>query len=198
MRHDIEWMKEKLKEMLDGERYIHSVGVMETAVKLAEKYGEDVEKARVAGLLHDCAKGFSDEELVKMAYKYGIFVDEVLLKVPFLLHGPVGAYLAQELFGVTDEEIKRAIALHTTGDVNMSLLDKIIFLADYIEPNRDFEGVEELRELSWKDLDLAVLRAYDSTICYVIKRNMILYEKTVSGRNDILLKLGEEKREEIF
>ncbi|MGB9809005.1 MAG: bis(5'-nucleosyl)-tetraphosphatase (symmetrical) YqeK [Caldanaerobacter sp.] len=197
MKYDIERMKAKLKEILDKERYSHSIGVMETALKLAEKYGADVEKAMVAGLLHDCAKGLSDEELLKMAYKYGVPVDNILLKVPFLLHGPVGACMVQELFGVTDEEIKRAIALHTTGDVNMSILDKIIFLADYIEPNRDFEGVEELRELSWKDLDLAVLRAYDSTICYVIKRNMILYEKTVSGRNDILLKLGEEKHEKI-
>ncbi|MDI3529255.1 MAG: hypothetical protein PWQ23_1074 [Thermoanaerobacter sp.] len=189
MEYDIELLKSKLRSLLDKERYLHSIGVMETAIHLAKKYGADVEKAQVAGLLHDCAKSYSDEELLKFAQRYGIEVDEVLKHAPFLLHGPVGAHLVEEIFGIKDEEIKRAIALHTTGDVNMTILDKIIFLADYIEPNRNFEGVEKLKQLAEQDVDMAVLKAFDSTICYVIERKLLLYEKTIRARNDILLKL---------
>jgi predicted HD superfamily hydrolase involved in NAD metabolism len=189
MGYDIEFLKSKLRSLLDEERYLHSIGVMETAIYLAKKYDANVEKAQVAGLLHDCAKGYSDEELLKFAQRYGIEVDEVLKHAPFLLHGPVGAHLVEEIFGIKDEEIKRAIALHTTGDVNMTILDKIIFLADYIEPNRNFEGVEKLRQLAEQDVDTAVLKAFDSTICYVIERKLLLYEKTIRARNDILLKL---------
>jgi predicted HD superfamily hydrolase involved in NAD metabolism len=189
MGYDIEFLKSKLRSLLDEERYLHSIGVMETAIYLAKKYDANVEKAQVAGLLHDCAKGYSDEELLKFAQRYGIEVDEVLKHAPFLLHGPVGAHLVEEIFGIKDEEIKRAIALHTTGDVNMTILDKIIFLADYIEPNRNFEGVEKLKQLAEQDVDMAVLKAFDSTICYVIERKLLLYEKTIRARNDILLKL---------
>ncbi|AIS52111.1 metal dependent phosphohydrolase [Thermoanaerobacter kivui] len=194
MAYDIELIKNKLRSLLDEERYLHSIGVMETAIHLAKKYDANVEKAQVAGLLHDCAKGYSDEELLKFAQRYEIEVDEVLKHAPFLLHGPVGAYLAEEIFGIKDPEVKRAIALHTTGDVNMTLLDEIIFLADYIEPNRDFKGVEELRRLAKENLDLALLKSFDSTICYVIERGLLLYEKTVKARNYILLKLGSGEK----
>jgi predicted HD superfamily hydrolase involved in NAD metabolism len=190
MGYDIEFLKSKLRSLLDEERYLHSIGVMETAIHLAKKYGADVEKAQVAGLLHDCAKGYSDEELLKFAQRYGIEVDDVLKNAPFLLHGPIGAHLVEEIFGIKDKEIKRAISLHTTGDVNMSLLDEIVFLADYIEPNRDFEGVTQLRELAEENLELALLKSFDSTICYVLQRGLLLYEKTVKARNYILLKLG--------
>jgi len=190
MGYDIEFFKKRLKELLDEKRFKHSIGVMETAMHLAIKYGADVEKAQVAGLLHDCAKSYSDDDLLKLAKKYRIELDEILIHAPFLLHGPIGAHLVEEIFGIKDQEIKRAIALHTTGDVNMSLLDEAVFLADYIEPNRDFKGVEELRRLAEENLDLALLKSFDSTICYVLQRGLLLYEKTVKARNYILLKLG--------
>ncbi|SHF13638.1 putative HD superfamily hydrolase of NAD metabolism [Thermoanaerobacter uzonensis DSM 18761] len=190
MGYDTERLKRKLRNLLDEKRYLHSIGVMETAMHLAKKYGANVEKAQIAGLLHDCAKSYSDEELLKFAQRYGIEVDEVLKNAPFLLHGPIGAHLVEEIFGIKDQEIKKAIALHTTGDVNMSLLDEIVFLADYIEPNRDFKGVEELRRLAEENLGLALLKSFDSTICYVLERRLLLYEKTVKARNYILLKLG--------
>lgn len=190
MGYDIKFLKMRLKEFLDEKRFKHSIGVMETAVYLAIKYGADVEKAQVAGLLHDCAKSYSDDELLKLAKKYRIELDDILILSPSLLHGPVGAHLVEEVFGIKEEEIKRAIALHTTGDVNMSTLDKIVFVADYIEPNRDFKGVEVLRRLADENLDLALLESFDSTICYVLEKGLLLYEKTVKARNNILLKLG--------
>lgn len=179
---------DELKKVLNEERFKHSLGVMEAAEKLAIKYNADIEKAKVAGLLHDCAKNLSDEELISLANKYNIQLDNVLLRSPSLLHGPVGGYLIGDYFGIHDEEIKRAVMLHTTGDKDMTVLDKIIFLADYIEPNRNFEGVEDLRKASSSDLDGAVIMALDQTINYVIKKHQLLYMKTVIARNDMIIK----------
>ncbi|SNX55164.1 bis(5'-nucleosyl)-tetraphosphatase (symmetrical) YqeK [Thermoanaerobacterium sp. RBIITD] len=186
---NVDFYIDRLKTLLNEKRFKHSIGVMDTAVKLAERYGADVEKARVAGLLHDCAKNLSSEELIALAEKYNIELDDVLRHSPFLLHGPVGGYLIRDNFGVCDEEIKRAVMLHTTGDKDMTLLDKIIFLADFIEPGRDFEGVDVLRKTADEDLDKAVIMALDRTIEFVIKNNQLLYNKTVIARNDMLIKL---------
>lgn len=188
--HNLRSFEERLKTILNKKRFRHSVAVMETSQYLAEKYGADVNKAQIAGLLHDCAKDFSDAELLKLAEEYKLPVDEVLKHSAFLLHGPVGAELVGEVFGVHDIEIKRAVAIHTTGDINMTLLDKIVFLADYIEPGRKFSGVDELRRIAGENLDMAVVKAFDNTIDYVISQGMLLYEKTVRARNDILMKIG--------
>lgn len=185
---DLDFYIDGLKKLLNENRFKHSLGVMETAEKLAFRYNADAEKAKIAGLLHDCAKNLSNEELISLAKKYNIQLDDILLRSPFLLHGPVGGYLIGDYFGVYDEEIKRAVALHTTGDKDMTLLDKIIFLADYIEPGREFEGVENLRKASYIDLDKAVVMAFDATINYVIRRHQLLYLKTVIARNDVLIK----------
>lgn len=186
---NVNFFIDRLKTLLNEKRFKHSIGVMDTAVKMAERYGADVEKARVAGLLHDCAKNLSSEELIALAEKYNIELDDVLRHSPFLLHGPVGGYLIRDNFGVCDKEIKRAVMLHTTGDKDMTLLDKIIFLADFIEPGRDFEGVDVLRKTADEDLDKAVIMALDRTIEFVIKNNQLLYNKTVIARNDMLIKL---------
>jgi predicted HD superfamily hydrolase involved in NAD metabolism len=185
---DFEFFADKLKKLLSDERFNHSLGVMETSEKLAVRYGIDVEKAKIAGLLHDCAKNLREDELVALANKYGIQIDDVLEKSPTLLHGPVGGYMIEDYFGIHDDEIKRAIMLHTTGDRDMTLLDKIIFLADYIEPNRNFDGVENLREMAYKNLDEAVIMALDETIKYVIEKGQLLYQKTVIARNDMIIK----------
>jgi len=185
---DFEFFADKLKKLLSGERFNHSLGVMETSEKLAVRYGADVEKAKIAGLLHDCAKNLREDELVALANKYGIQIDDILEKSPYLLHGPVGGYMIEDYFGIHDDEIKRAIMLHTTGDRDMTLLDKIIFLADYIEPNRNFDGVEDLREVAYKNLDEAVIMALDETIKYVIDKGQLLYQKTVIARNDMIIK----------
>lgn len=180
---------EKLKKDLKESRYIHSLGVMESAVKLAQKYGGDPQKARTAGLLHDCAKCFSKEKILQLAEQYHLEFDEITSKQIELAHGPLGAVIAKEEYQVEDKEIFDAIYYHTTGRADMSLLEKVIYLADYIEPNRDFPGVEELRRLAEIDLDQAIYKAMNNTITYVLSLNGLLHPLTLKGRNDILLKL---------
>ena len=148
-----EEIKKYLKERLSEKRYEHSLNVKKTAVKLAETYKGEVEKAALAGLVHDCAKHMSDDEILSLADKNGIFVDEVSRLNPKLLHGNVGSVVAKKIMGVFDQEVLSAVACHTTGKKNMNLLEKIIYIADYIEPARNFPGVEELRKKAFIDLD---------------------------------------------
>lgn len=182
----MENMKEKLKNMLDEERYVHSLGVQETAVKLAAKYGADTGKASTAGLIHDCAKRLGNDELLKMAKYCDIDIGIVYQKQPELLHGPVGAYVAEKEFLIYDKEILHAIKYHTTGCENMSLMDKVIYIADYIEPSRNFPGVDDLREETYRDLDSGVLMALDNTIRYVIVKKQLIDILTIRARNYML------------
>lgn len=186
MDHFLSFSTEGLSKKLSPHRFAHSVGVSQTAVKLAGLYGGDVDKARVAGLLHDCARDLSSHILLKMAESFGIVVSDVETACPMLLHAPVGACLARTDFGITDEEILTAIRWHTTGCRDMSLLAKIIFLADYIEPQRDFPGVDSLRELAWRDLDKAVLAGYDQTLLYIIRQGGLIHSASVDGRNALI------------
>jgi len=182
----IEEMKEKLEKELPPKRFVHSVNVMDTAVKLAGVYNEDVEKAAVAGLLHDCARGLGDEQTIEMCRKYGMEPDSISVAQPVLLHGPLGAILAKEEYGIGDEEILSAVRCHTTGCENMSTLDKIIFLADYIEPGRSFEGVERVRRTAFDDLDQALITAFDGVLEHVIKKGKLIHPDTVKARNYLL------------
>ena len=183
------------KEMLDylhinlkGSRFRHSLSVSETAVVLATKYGENIEKARIAGLVHDCVKNMKDAELIKVAKAHGIQIDEIYLHSPSILHGLVGSIIAREVMGIQDEDILNAICYHTTGRKNMSILEKIIYIADYIEPLREFNGVEELRSLSKVDLDAAVILSLENTIKYVISQKGLLHIDTIHARNYLLSK----------
>lgn len=178
-----EEIKKYLKERLSEKRYEHSLNVKKTAVKLAETYKGEVEKAALAGLVHDCAKHMSDDEILSLADKNGIFVDEVSRLNPKLLHGNVGSVVAKKIMGVFDQEVLSAIACHTTGKKNMNLLEKIIYIADYIEPARNFPGVEELRKKAFIDLDGAILDAFNNTIQVVINRGQLLHLNTIEGRN---------------
>lgn len=126
---------------------------------------------------------------MKRADEFGIVVDSLERSMPVLLHAIISARLAAKEYGVQDEEILRAIALHTTGGVNMSKLDKIIFLADFIEPGRAYPGVDKLRDLACKDLDRAVLAAFDQTICHLIQEKKIVYPASVDARNELLMAL---------
>lgn len=178
--------RKKLMGMLDGSRYLHSLGVSETASRLAVKYGADPDKASLAGLVHDCAKSLSGGQLLKEAFDANIEVDYVDRAQPGLLHGPVGAVIARREFAIDDDEILDSIRYHTTGREDMTLLDKIIYIADYIEPGRNFPGVEELRTESAKDLDRGIMMAMDGTIEFVLERKMMLDLKTVRARNFML------------
>lgn len=177
---------DKLKNCLTTKRLVHSHGVSEVAVVLARKYGVDQDKARLAGILHDCAREIPVRELADEASKRLIDIDDVERREPVLLHAALGAKLAEEKYGIRDKEILDAIEKHTVGGLSMSQLAKIIYLADLIEPNRDFPGVEKLRQIAKVDLDQAVLAAYDHTLTYIINQRGLIHPATVVGRNQIL------------
>lgn len=193
---ELEMYKSILQKELSKERYVHSIGVMETSINLAKKYGASENKAAIAGLLHDCAKDIPEEEQLKLAIEFGILLDDISATEKVLIHGPLGAKIVEIKFGIKDKEILRAIEIHTTGDENMSLLDKIIYIADYIEPNRNFPGVEDIRETTFNDLDEGVLKGLNSTIRYILEKNSLLHPKTVAARNS-LLKNRRNKRGEL-
>ena len=159
---DIEEIKKELERELGPKLYLHSLGTMEEAGKLASLYGCDIQKARIAGLLHDCGKASCKDNLK---------------------HAKKSAELAGTRYGVKDKSIMDAILYHTTGRVNMTLLEKIIFIADKIEPARHYEGVEEIRKEAYKDLDSAIIKSLESTIKYVKKRNMVLDMESVNTLN---------------
>lgn len=177
-----------LKENLTESRFIHSMGVVETAEKLAKLYEEDINKARFAALLHDCSKNLTVQEQLDICYGQGIELDEISLKNPALLHSYSGAAIASKTMKVKDEYILNAIRYHTTGRENMTKLEKIIYLADYVEPNRIFKKVEEVREVAFGgNLDKALLLSIDNTINYIIERKQLLHIDTIKARNYLIL-----------
>ena len=182
----LEEMNDKLKKSIRTDRYIHSVNVMNSALSLARLYSVDENKAAVAGLLHDCAKDLKNEDAYEIYKKFDIETDEITKRQPRLLHGPVGAYIAEICYGITDKEILNAIKFHTTGKENMNMLEKIIFISDYIEPERNFPGVDDIREWVTKDIDRAIVLALDSTIKRVLGKGALLHPATVNARNYLI------------
>ena len=169
----------QLEKILKPSRFHHTIGVMETAAALAMRYSYPVSKARLAGLLHDCAKGNTDKELLALCKKYHLSVTEAEEASPHLLHAKVGAYLTKHLYGINDDEIAHAVAVHTTGEPGMGLLEQIIFVADYIEPNRNRAArLEEIREAAFFDLRLAVAMILRDTIAYLEKSHAHIDAKT--------------------
>ncbi len=188
-------MQEKLQSALSVKRYIHTMGVAEEAVKLAEIYGtpREQQKARVAGLLHDCAKDYPEAMRLRLCREYKVKMDEILEKQTDLIHPFLGAEVARREYLVTDEDILNAIRYHTTGRAGMSLLEKIIFIADYIEPNREnFDGLEEARRLAYLDLDEAMRYILKNTIAFVRARGRLLHPLSLEA----LDYYQNEKREE--
>lgn len=184
---DAEGMRELLKSSLKESRYAHSLGVANTAVILAKRFGIDPKKAYIAGLLHDSAREFENDELIAEAEKRGIEVGEIERKMPILIHAALGSLIAFEKYGVSDDDILNAINTHTVGGKNMSPLQKIIYFADMIEPNRDYPGVDELREYV-KDhtLDEIMIKAFSDTIAFTAKKGGIIHPTTISARNELL------------
>ena len=183
-----EAMKEELSRRLQKKRYEHSLGVADTAAMLAERFGADVEKARVAGLLHDCAREYRTADLPAEAARRSIAYGEVERAMPLLLHAYVGARRAQEVYGVTDPEILQAIWRHTVGGEHMTTLDKIVYFADMIEPQRDYPEVDALRELSrTASLDTMALAGLSQSILFVLQTGWLIHPATVAARNELLL-----------
>lgn len=191
---ELHTIKKELKQMLSQKRYHHSEGVAGSARDLALRYGADPEKAFLAGWVHDCAKEMDLEEMRRWTEKKGLRLDEYMLGSRALLHGPAGSAYAELHFGIADPEILEAVRYHTTGRPQMSLMEQIIFLADYIEPSRDFPGVDKLREEARRDLRGALLLAYDSTIRHLLDQGAYIYDLTFFGRNDLVLEIGKRTR----
>ena len=167
---------------LKYKRIPHVLGTEQEAVRLAERYGADVRKAQVAALLHDCTKKLDMEQQLALCRRYGIRLDELEQKALKLLHSKTGAAIARDVFGV-DDEIYRAIWWHTTGHANMTLLEKIIYLADYIEPSRDFPGVDKLRSVCYKDLDEGLLLGLEMSIEEMTNMGNPVHHATIEARD---------------
>jgi len=172
----VQYLKERLKE----ERFTHSINVMKMAVKLAEMYQVDTYNAKFAGLLHDCAKNMKNEELIKYCDENGIAVDEVKRSSPGILHAEVGADIAEKEFGA-NAEIVQAIRYHTLANREMEKLDKIIYIADLIEEGRTLPGLEEIREVVYRDLDEGYLMALKYCIENVLERGKAIHQQSLDA-----------------
>ena len=158
----IEYIKKDLKESIGEKLYIHCVNVMNTAVDLAIFYKIDVDKTRIAGFLHDCGKLFNK-------------------KIGNLEHASLGAKIAKDKYEIEDKEIIDAILYHTTGRENMTMLEKIIYLADKIEVNRSYDGVDEIRELAYKNIDKAIMKSFESTFRYLKAKNVHIDKQSLDS-----------------
>ena len=167
----VEKINNYLKKELTTKRYIHTLGVTDAAKKLARRYGENVEKAKLAALLHDCAKDFTAERTLEYLSRYDIALDEVTKTQVGLTHPFIAAEIARDEFGVVDNEILEAIRYHTIGRENMSKLEKIIYIADCIDESRDYyEGLELIREAAYTDLDKAMIVGFEAAINYTVNK----------------------------
>jgi predicted HD superfamily hydrolase involved in NAD metabolism len=174
---------EQLKRMLSEKRYHHSIRVMDTCEELAVLYYADIEKCKLAGLLHDCAREIPKDDLLEIASKKGLKLGSVELCVPDLIHSHISAVLARDLFGVDDLEVLSAIRCHTTGKEEMTLVDKILFVSDFIEPERKFSGVDEIRKMAYNDIDDALYMVLKSIIMYVVEKDNRLHPDTLNAFN---------------
>ncbi len=190
-----EKIKKDLQQSLSKHRYTHVLGVAAKARELAGQYGGDLDQAEVAGLLHDAAKQKTLADMQTLARRsFGDTLPDTIMSIGSLLHGYAAVTIAKEMYGIHDEDLLAALAHHTTGAEQMSTLEKIIFIADYIEVNRDFDGVEHLRSIAAQDLDQAVLAGYDSTISHLLDQKKTIYTGTVINRNALILAMQADRK----
>lgn len=183
---------ERLKGMFDDERFRHALMVRDLALKLAEGRGIKRERVVAAALLHDVAKGMEREEMFRYAASHGISLDPGIILNSKTLHQQVGAAMARREFGINDASVLSAISKHATADSHMSELDRVIYLADSLEEDRDYEGVEKLRELALRDLDEAFFQTLRRTMIYVLERSLYLDERSVKAYNSECLKRADK------
>jgi len=182
-------MRNRVESRLDKKRYQHTLGVVETADKLAQIHGVDREQARLAGLLHDYAKSIRGQAVLDVLMDFDVEPEPMFYEHPDLAHGFAAALMAQQEFGVRDEAVLNAIRFHTYGRHDMTPLDQVIYLADYTEPNRDFEGVDKMRKLSVENMDQAMLMALEETIVYLLGTDKLIHPDTIFERNRLVKKL---------
>lgn len=175
-----------LQKVLKPERYQHSLGVMETAGELAKRYGVDVHKARLAGLLHDVTKSMNADVQRKMLDALGLTSDEGLMLSPGVWHAFTGAYYLEHELGITDPEILSMVRWHTSGRAGMTTAEKIVYVADFTEPNRQYGNVDEIRKLSAEDLDKTCLEGVAWCMAENSQKHKYMYLKTVEFYNDLI------------
>ena len=184
MKYSIEDIQDKLRKKFKGNRYMHTLGVQYTSVCLAMKYEKKKKKAELAGLLHDCAKQLHEKKMIELCENHHEIISDMEYSQPFLLHGKAGACLAQDKFDIHDEDILNAIRFHTTGRPAMTLLEKIVFVADYIEPGRKKAAhLDELRRLSFENIDKTVLLILEQTLDFLKSTNKMIDQNTVLTRD---------------
>ncbi len=187
-------IKEYIERNYSEKRKIHTEGVRVTAMELARRYGADPAKAELAALFHDMYRGVSENSLNYYVKHLGL--DEKYMNNCNLAHGKIAAIVMKRDFEITDDDIVNAVSYHTTGRENMSLLEKIIYLADAIEPNRVYPGVDELRKLADEDLDKACLLSLTNTINFVRASGKYLDEETVRAKEDLERKIKEKEEKD--
>ncbi|NOW88232.1 putative HD superfamily hydrolase involved in NAD metabolism [Clostridium beijerinckii] len=182
----IEEMNLYLKSNLLEKRYMHTLGVADTAKRLAKLNGVSEKKAEIAGLAHDVAKNLSIDKMREMMKENNVIISEIEEKNMNLWHSIVAPIEAKDKLGIDDDEILDAIRWHTTGKEDMSTLTKIIYIADMIEPGRDFDGVDEIRRATFDNLDKGVYFGLTSSIKILLARNLLIDENTIKARNYFL------------
>ena len=180
-------IREKVRQNVSETRFLHSQNVSDVARELAAHYHADLGKAEIAGILHDYAKNINKEQSIEIFKKFGLVIDDITLNNPKLLHGPVGACLAQYELGIVDTEILDAIWFHTTAKSNMNLLTKIVYIADFIEIGKQQEGIEGIRALAYKDIDSAIIAALNIVIFRTINKGLLVHPDSIHARNYLIM-----------
>jgi len=177
---NIKYIDKLLRENLTKDRYIHSLYTAIEAKNLAKVYNVDTKKAYIAGLLHDCAKSLNKKQMQALLKNKGF--SKEFLNCKTIMHAPAGAILAKTIYKIDDSEMLSAIEYHCYAKANMTMLEKIVFVADKIEKTRKYKGVEQLREIAYRDIDKALLISLNYTINKVTSTKGFLYSKTVDAQ----------------
>jgi len=184
----IDFIEKKLKNLLSEERFLHCKQVSKMAGEIAEHHNESVQKAVITGLIHDVAKDLSCIDLNRMIKKYNIKLSSIEKKIPEIWHAYIGAEMLKDLFNINDEQIVNAIKYHSTASETLGELGKIIYIADKIEPNRNFPEAEKIRNLVWYNIDSAMLEILNRELTYLLSKNRVIHPDTLKTRNKLLIK----------
>jgi predicted HD superfamily hydrolase involved in NAD metabolism len=182
---------EAVRGQMPEKRWKHTLGVMETSVILAKRFGADPEKADLAAILHDVAKYWPIDRMAETIRSGGLPA-ALLAQDKELWHAPVGAYVAAQEYGVKDEDVLNAIRYHTSGREGMSKLEMVVCLADYMEPGRSFPGVDKIRELAEHSLERALVAGFDSTVAHLLDKGKRIEPLTILARNDLIMRMNKE------